>query len=272
MKKKWTGERLETFIISRDSFEHLHRYALVNKYITNKVVLDIASGEGYGSNLMSQNALKVYGVDIDVDTVNKAKIKYSRNNLEYIYGSATKIPLENNSIDVVVSFETIEHHDKHEEMMQEIKRVLKHNGLLIISTPDKAIYSDKQGFKNEFHIKELYKNEFAALISKYYNQYQVLTQQYSDGISIIQDERNLNKISVFTGNYDYLDGKQDIDPYYLIIIASDFNFVEEILSIFNGIQMIKEVVSIDIYKSNSYKIGNFFTTPLFFLKKLIKRI
>jgi 2-polyprenyl-3-methyl-5-hydroxy-6-metoxy-1,4-benzoquinol methylase len=67
------------------------------------------------------------------------------------------------TVDLVVSFETIEHHDEHEQMLAEIKRVLKPNGMVIVSSPDKAIYTDKPDYHNRFHIKELYREEFEAL-------------------------------------------------------------------------------------------------------------
>lgn len=176
MKNTWTGERLETFIKSRDAIEHLHRYSLALEYIKGKVVVDIASGEGYGSNLMSKVANHVYGVDIDNAAIENAKNKYIKNNLEFLNGSADNIPIASNSVDVVVSFETIEHHDKHDEMMLEIKRILKEDGLLIMSSPDKKFYSDTRNYKNEFHVKELYKDEFNNLIAKYFNNHQLLNQ------------------------------------------------------------------------------------------------
>ncbi len=137
MKKKWTGERLETFVLNETTVEHLHRYGIVMPFIEDKTVLDIACGEGYGSKLLSSKALKVIGVDIDLETIEKASKKYGSSNLTFIQGSADKIPVKDGSIDTVVSFETIEHHDKHNEMMNEIKRVLKPGGILIISSPEK---------------------------------------------------------------------------------------------------------------------------------------
>src|SRR5690349_4921310 len=120
MKKEWTGERLETNIHSQVTAEHLHRYALAMEYVQDKTVLDIACGEGYGSNLLAQKAKSVVGVDIDKFIVSEAKNKYRKSNLSFLEGSA---PLDDQSIDVVVSFETLEHTSNHEQFLSEIKRV-----------------------------------------------------------------------------------------------------------------------------------------------------
>ena len=106
--------------------EHFHRYYFVINQINlgDKIVLDLASGEGYGSDLLANYAKQIFGVDIDVETITHAKSKYIRNNLTFLIGEASHIPLPDNSIDVFVSFETIEHHDKHIEMLNEVKRVL----------------------------------------------------------------------------------------------------------------------------------------------------
>jgi 2-polyprenyl-3-methyl-5-hydroxy-6-metoxy-1,4-benzoquinol methylase len=63
----------------------------------------------------------------------------------------------------VVSFETLEHHDKHDEMFLEIKRILRPGGLLLMSTPEKLFYTDLPNVQNEFHVKELYLEEFRDL-------------------------------------------------------------------------------------------------------------
>lgn len=276
MKKKWSGERLETYIYSRDSIEHLHRYAIVSDYIKDKIVLDIASGEGYGSNLMSKKALFVYGVDIDNKAVQDAKLKYKKENLEFLTGSASEIPIEDNSVDVVVSFETIEHHDKHNEMMTEIKRVLKPKGLTIISTPDKLYYSDERKYNNHFHIKELYKQEFVELIAKNFNNIQLLTQKYSNGNSVIQDDKTHNSLQIFSGNYREITNLT-INPLYLVAIASDNTFEEQKLTIFDGNQIINTEFDIQInnktnqiYSSNSYRLGHLILLPFKFLKNIFK--
>jgi 2-polyprenyl-3-methyl-5-hydroxy-6-metoxy-1,4-benzoquinol methylase len=73
MDKIYTGERLETFIINETMIEHLHRYSFAAQYIKSKDVLDIASGEGYGSKLLSIDAKHVFGIDINLTAINEAK-------------------------------------------------------------------------------------------------------------------------------------------------------------------------------------------------------
>lgn len=273
MKKNWTGERLETYIYTRDTIEHLHRYSIVNEYIEGKIVLDIASGEGYGSNLMSQKAAFVYGVDIDQNSIQLANIKYKKENLEFKIGSALKIPIEDQSVDIVVSFETIEHHDKHHEMMLEIKRVLKSNGILIISTPDKLYYSDKRNYNNPFHVKELYQDDFLSLVANFFSNKQLLCQKYTNNNSIIVDKSKTDELTFFTGDY-YEILNREVEPLYLILIASDNDFVEQNISCFDGSQLIinnqieKSVQ--EVYNSYSFKIGAFLLTPYKLLRKLLK--
>ncbi|WP_394758880.1 class I SAM-dependent methyltransferase [Flavobacterium sp.] len=271
MKRNFTGERLETFIYNRIAIEHLHRYSMVFDYVKDKVVLDIASGEGYGSNLLSEHATFVYGVDIDEKCINDAKLKYKKNNIEFKTGNTSKIPLENGSIDVVLSFETIEHHDEHEEMMMEIKRVLKPNGLLIISTPDKLYYSDKRKVENEFHVKELYKEEFTDLISKYFDFKQMLSQLYNKGTSLIVDSLPQNEIKFFTGNYTHIKDKA-VNPLFHIIIASNVEFKNQSTSVFDGAHLINAEIAKQIHKSATYKLGHFILFPFKLVKKIIKKI
>ena len=63
-------------------FEHIHRYAFAQEFTDNKIVLDIASGEGYGSFVLAKNADFVYGVDISEEAITYAKKNYRKDNLE----------------------------------------------------------------------------------------------------------------------------------------------------------------------------------------------
>lgn len=273
-KIKWTGERLETFVNNENTIEHLHRYAIVFDYIKNKVVVDIACGEGYGSYLMSKIANSVTGIDIDSTTVYNAQKKYNKDNLSFKIGRADLIPIEEKSIDVVVSFETIEHHDKHDEMMLEIKRILKPDGLLIISTPDKYIYSDKRNFKNEYHLKELYKEDFFNLINNFFSKQQFLGQSYINGNSYVDNQFHQSEIFVYSGDFVAINKEESIESKYLIAIASDKDFKSQASSFFNGARILnfqQEEKFIQILRNcNSYRVGNFILFPIKLLKKMLK--
>ena len=79
------------------------------RYCAGKDVLDIASGEGYGSAAIGQIARSVVGVDIDTASVDHANRSYGSERVSFREGDATKLPLADGSVDVVVSFETLEH-------------------------------------------------------------------------------------------------------------------------------------------------------------------
>src|SRR5258705_5166321 len=156
----WTGERMETFVLNELTIEHLHRYALAMEFADGKKVLDIACGEGYGTHLLATRATYATGMDIDKSTIEKAKAKYDKKNISFLVSGAEKISANDNEFDLVGCFETLEHLSDHASVLKEIKRVLKPGGLLIISTPDKNTYTEARGYKNPFHAKELYYDEF----------------------------------------------------------------------------------------------------------------
>src|SRR5574344_122099 len=88
-----TGERFIPGMGEDITLEHMHRYLVARELARGKIVLDIASGEGYGSYLLSGVATSVTGVDIAEEAVRHAQAKYAAHNLKYIQGSAAAIPL-----------------------------------------------------------------------------------------------------------------------------------------------------------------------------------
>ena len=217
----FTGERYVPEISGNIQIEHMHRYVYSLALAKGKRVLDIASGEGYGSALLASQAALVVGVDIAEDAVSHARKKYQLPNLEFRLGSCSKIPLADASVDLVVSFETIEHHDEHEQMLAEIKRVLKPAGLVIISSPDKAIYTDKPDYHNPFHVKELYRDEFESLFRAHFKNVIALGQKVMFGSGIIPSCEGAQ--SAFTSVDLSGTGCRPglIESTYNLIIASD---------------------------------------------------
>ncbi len=168
MHMPFTGERYVPEVRGQIYYEHVHRYALAFDLARDLDVLDIASGEGYGAAYLAGSARSVVGVDIDPESIRHAASRYTGMNLSFVAGSATALPLPDASIDLVVSFETLEHLEEHEQFMREVVRVLRPGGRLMISSPNKLVYSDEGNFHNPFHARELYFDEFRDLLQYWF--------------------------------------------------------------------------------------------------------
>ncbi len=272
MKKNWTGERLETDVFNETTIEHLHRYAIAMDFVQDKEVLDIACGEGYGSNLLAENARQVSGIDIDNNIISKAKNKYRKKNLQFLTGATENIPTADKQFDVVVSFETLEHIADHEKMMTEIKRVLQPDGLLVISTPDKKNYSDKEGYKNPFHVKELYLEEFSALLHKHFKNVQLLNQQIT--LSSVITAENANGLNLYKGDYEEIKNDLGENCLYFIAFASDELLPLLKNSLFNGQSVFAKAVSAKekiMTGTITYKLGHALLYPAKLIKKLFSK-
>lgn len=216
-----TGERLMTDNRTHTMAEHLHRYAIAGRFVAGKTVLDVASGEGYGSHLLATQAAFVYGVDVAADAVAHASRKYPRDNLRFLRGSATAIPLADAAVDVVVSFETLEHLREHDQMMTEIRRVLRPGGMLVISSPDKRYYSDLPGYQNPFHLRELYREEFHALVRRFFRHARFFVQRMSYG-SLVVPEDPAGGFVEYRGDFAAVDAHDGLEAAdYNLAIASD---------------------------------------------------
>ena len=103
----FTGERFMPEVAGQIAFEHLHRYHFAARFCAGKQVVDVACGEGYGSQILSGVADSVTGIDISAEAVAHAAGRYGSDRLRFVEASAALLPLEDDSVDVVVSFETI---------------------------------------------------------------------------------------------------------------------------------------------------------------------
>ena len=171
---EFTGERIVPGKTVEALFrEHEERYVFAAQYVSGKDVLDVACGTGVGTSFLREaGARMVWGLDIDPDTVAFAKSRYKA--CEFFQGEATNLCLSDNSVDVVASFETLEHLKDQRKFMLECRRVLRPGGLLICSTPNTTIYR-WQGV-NPYHVHELTAREFKELVETYFGDLQIFSQ------------------------------------------------------------------------------------------------
>ncbi len=146
------------------------RYIEALKYTNNKVVLDIACGIGWGSYLIAKSgALKCVGADISEIAIQTANDNFKSNNLEFVLSEENKIPIENDTFDVIISFETFEHLTNVDVFCEEIKRVSKNNSICLLSTPNKFLFNKNEFDKpqNPFHFREYSRDEVILILQKY---------------------------------------------------------------------------------------------------------
>lgn len=162
----FTGERFTPECVREIWYEHWHRYAFIMPLARGRRVLDAACGEGYGSALLTTVAAHVTGVDLDTDTIDHARLRYAElPRLSLTCGSVTDLDAETGAFDLIVSFETIEHLLEQERMLDEFRRVLAPDGLLVVSSPDRVAYNAGSTQPNPFHVRELDRGEFIELLA-----------------------------------------------------------------------------------------------------------
>jgi 2-polyprenyl-3-methyl-5-hydroxy-6-metoxy-1,4-benzoquinol methylase len=162
-----TGER---FIPGTDSglmeAEHVQRYVFAGGYVKGMSVLDIACGTGYGSSLLFKaGAADVTGVDISEEAIQFALSHYGKDGVKFIARNAEKF--KNGMYDVIVSFETLEHLEKRQQFLENLRSMIKGQGVLIISTPNKTITSPMKNpskIRNVYHKYEYLEKDFVAAL------------------------------------------------------------------------------------------------------------
>lgn len=166
--------------------EHMVRYAFVERLAQDKRILDVASGSGYGSALLSKTAKSVIGIDLDKDAVEKARAMYGNEKLKFEVGDAGALKLNDKSVDLITSFETIEHLENVGAYLKELLRVSTDEAIVCISTPNKEIYKEK----NPFHVKEYTKQEFVDLLKRYFSEVKIFEQKNALSSFIKADTKN----------------------------------------------------------------------------------
>lgn len=171
---EFTGERIVPGKTVEPLFcEHEERYVFAGAYVKDKDVLDVACGSGVGTAyLHAAGARSVRGLDIDPQAVAFAAARYP--GCEFAVCNATELCMADNSVDVVVSFETIEHIHDQPRFIAECRRVLRPGGIFICSTPNSRLTSLRSA--NEFHVREIPLAEFKTLVAAGFGEQEFYSQ------------------------------------------------------------------------------------------------
>lgn len=145
---------------------HLKRYVFAGNLCQDKRVLDVACGTGYGVHHLAGFATQIIGVDRSWEAVSSASERYRNENTVFHVMDAGALAFRGESFDVVCSFETIEHLRDVESYLREVIRVLKANGLYVVSTP--CVKETTLSPENPFHCREWSVFDFGRLLHKYF--------------------------------------------------------------------------------------------------------
>jgi SAM-dependent methyltransferase len=137
--------------------EHFLRYRWAAEIVAGKSVLDAGCGTGYGVALMAEaGAERVVGVDIAAEAVSRAR--QLAKDAELVVADVHKLPFEDQAFDVVTCFEVIEHVERAEDVLNELERVLREGGVLLLSSPNRDAYPAG----NPHHVSEFVPDELRA--------------------------------------------------------------------------------------------------------------
>lgn len=185
----FTGERVVPGQVTDDLMnEHLVRYAFASGFVREGMrILDAGCGTGYGTYALAQDSplTRVTGVDISPEAIEYARLNYVGDNCVFTVADLERSEWPSESFDLVVSFEVIEHIKQPEIFLRCIAEALSKEGCLIVSTPNRKMYSDAiPGYHNPFHVKEFYHEEFVSLLKEHFSQVTLYAQDFLQGMVV----------------------------------------------------------------------------------------
>lgn len=179
MSSKGITERMHVNPDSLYYREHVARYEFARNYINDGPILDIASGTGYGSELLHSSCrAMVVGVDVDWPSLKAARRTYANPRITFLAASGTHLPFRDTSFAAIVSLETIEHIQEDRTFLSELRRVLRPDGICVISTPNR-LYSLHHNITNPYHVREYIETELVELLSSVFESIEVFYQGFA---------------------------------------------------------------------------------------------
>lgn len=144
-------------------------YELAKKFLENKNIkkgrlLDIACGTAKGLLLFTNYNYELVGADYDLFLIEDNKQKYSSHNISFVKEDIIQTTFDSEVFDIILTMETFEHIEP-EKMLKELKRILKKDGYIILSTPQNSY----NGICiNPEHLYEYSLDEFSSYVSNYF--------------------------------------------------------------------------------------------------------
>jgi len=155
--------------------------------LADKVVLDSGCGSGYGTYLLAGKAKAVYGIDYSPEAIKYAQSKYAALNLKFFVANAcsrTEVGkvIDDKPVDIVCSFDVIEHIERYFDYLANIRSVLKKDGTLVIGCPNRLQLFKWSRHWNPYHFQEFSPYQLEKVLSLYFKDVTLVAQDFRDPI------------------------------------------------------------------------------------------
>jgi 2-polyprenyl-3-methyl-5-hydroxy-6-metoxy-1,4-benzoquinol methylase len=152
---------------------HVAVYEWVASQVAGKRVIDMASGEGYGADLLAARAASVVGVEANPDAFEHARLRYGRANLRF---ERSMVEVYAEPCDAVVFLQTIEHVQDPGAVLEHFKAMLAPGGAVFVSTPNVLTLAPPGAPRsdNPWHVREYRPDEFASLCAAHFAHVELL--------------------------------------------------------------------------------------------------
>jgi len=153
--------------------QHAARFRFTAPLLAGEDVVECACGDGTSAAALLAGApASLRGFDVDEAAVEEARARIGDPRACFSTADARELPLEAGSAGVYVCLETIEHVDDAAGLLAEARRVLRPGGLLVLSTPNRAVTNPGAGADarplNTFHVREYVRRDLEALLAPHF--------------------------------------------------------------------------------------------------------
>ncbi|MEP6714626.1 MAG: methyltransferase domain-containing protein [Terriglobia bacterium] len=182
---EFTGERVIPGLVDVNLLnEHLARYRFAARFVRQgSALLDAGCGSGYGSAALAEIGT-VTAFDVAAEAIAHARTNFGRPGIRFLQAACESLPFADGVFDLVAAFEVIEHLERWGELLREAARVLKTDGVLLVSTPNKSYYAESRAKAgpNPFHCHEFEYEEFESALYEVFPHVRLWTQNHAESI------------------------------------------------------------------------------------------
>ena len=167
-----TGERTLPDVPEENYWyrRHLVVYEWIAERVEGLEVVDLACGEGYGSEVLARSAASVVGIDANPEAHEHARLRYTRPNLRFERALIQGFTPAGGACDAVVFLQTIEHVEEPGPLLAHLRSLLRPGGVVYISTPNVLTLAPKgaERSSNPWHVREYRAEELAGLLAAHF--------------------------------------------------------------------------------------------------------